>query len=154
MYSIRLENAGPYAHFKVKIIRLMARILFLTSSQPSINPRLRKSADAHAHAGHQVHVLYYHRTFWADVNDDLIFDQALWSRERIGGHPQDSPWQYLVSRIMRKTHELLGNVTKSHCRSTSSLKSQAIKWGPDLIIGHNPGILGPLQNSSLYYPSL
>ena len=29
---------------------------------------------------------------------------------------------------MRKTHELLGNVTKSHCRSTSSLKSQAIKW--------------------------
>ena len=49
----------------------MARILFLTSSQPSINPRLRKSADAHAHAGHQVHVLYY-RTLWADVNDDLI----------------------------------------------------------------------------------
>ena len=91
-----------------------------------------------------MHVLYYHRTLWADVNDDLIFDQALWSRERIGGHPQDSPWQYLVSRIMRKTHELLGNVTKSHCRSTSSLKSQAIKWGPDLIIGHNPGILGPL----------
>ena len=121
----------------------MARILILTPKQPSSNPRMRKSADALANAGHDVHVLYAYGTPWADNADKSILTSVKWSYSRIGGHPQSERLHYLHSRIMRKLNEVLENTEQATCRSMSQFIQKGIQWHPDLVIGHNPGALGP-----------
>lgn len=122
----------------------MKRILFITTSQPSINPRLRKSADALANAGHRVHVLYAYRTDWATVADEKILRVSKWTGKRVGGSPTMQKHLFFWSRLIRKLWELLGNVERAHCRSYGAYIREGVKWDPDMIIGHNPGALGPL----------
>ena len=122
----------------------MARILIITPKQPSSNPRMRKSADALAGAGHEVHVLYAYGAPWADEADKAIFASAKWSFARIGGHPHSERLTYLLSRIMRKLYEVLGNTEQANCRSMSQFIAKGIEWNPDLVIGHNPGALAPV----------
>ena len=105
---------------------------------------MRKSADAHAQAGHHVHVLYFYTTPWADQADQVILNQAQWTSEMVGGHPEKAPLRYFFSRLNRKVQELLGNSKQSMCRSMMELLTKVWAWNPDLVIGHNPGILGPL----------
>lgn len=121
----------------------MARILIITPKQPSSNPRMRKSANALAGAGHEVHVLYSYGAPWADEADKAIFASAKWSFVRIGGHPHSERLIYLLSRIMRKLYEVLGNTEQATCRSMSQFIAKGIDWNPDLVIGHNPGALAP-----------
>ena len=61
----------------------MSRILYITTSQPGCNPRLRKSADAMSGAGHQVHVLYLYKSAWATEADAEIFESAGWPVTRL-----------------------------------------------------------------------
>lgn len=121
----------------------MARILIITPKQPSGNPRMRKSADALAEAGHSVHVLYAHNARWADEADKPILEAAKWTFERVGGHPVDNKGHFFISRLARKTNEILGHTEKALCRSYGAYIRKAIKWRPDLVIGHNPGALAP-----------
>ena len=122
----------------------MARILFLTTKQPSTNPRMRKSADAMAKAGHEVHVLYAFNTKWATEADELIFRREGWSHERVGGHPISERITYQWARAWRKFFEITGNTERAMCRGFTSYIERGIDWKPDLVIGHNPGALGPL----------
>jgi len=122
----------------------MHRLLYITTSQPSINPRLRKSADSLATAGYKVHVVYAYRTDWATVEDEKILRDSKWTGERVGGSPKMQKHLFFWSRLNRKLWEFLGNVRRSHCRSYGAYIREGIKWKPDIIIGHNPGALGPL----------
>ena len=123
----------------------MARILFITTKQPSTNPRMRKSADALAGDGHTVHVLYAYNTKWADEADEEILNGSHWSSERIGGHPDNVPLLFHATRIARKIYETVGNVKRGLCRGYGGYIRRGSRWKPDLIIGHNPGALGPLS---------
>ena len=122
----------------------MARILFITTKQPSTNPRMRKSADALADAGHDVHVLYAFNAIWADDADLPIFQDAKWTRERVGGHPIEQKVTYFFSRLVRKIDEWRGDEAGALHRSKNTYIRLGVKWKPDLVIGHNPGALGPL----------
>jgi len=122
----------------------MPRILIITTSQPGSNPRMRKAADALARAGNMVHVMYAFKTQWASNADAEIFEQAKWTWERIGGHPEDAKFTYFISRLIRKLAEALGMTKYAMCRSYSQYVARGMAWKPDLVIGHNPGALGPL----------
>ena len=122
----------------------MSRILIITPKQPSGNPRMRKAADALATAGNTVHVLYAFNANWATQADVEILAQAQWTWERIGGHPRDAKFTYFISRLMRKLAESLGMTKYAMCRSYSKYVARGMAWKPDLVIGHNPGALGPL----------
>lgn len=134
----------------------MARILIITPKQPSGNPRMRKSADALAEAGHKVHVLYAYNADWATTADESILQNAPWTFERIGGDPQTIQLTYHWTRAWRKAFEFSGNIERAMCRGFSTYVKRGIAWDPDLIIGHNPGALGPLLRISkkLQIPAL
>ena len=122
----------------------MPRILVITTSQPASNPRMRKSATALAEKGNIVHVLYAYNTEWATQADVEILSQAKWTWERIGGHPEEAKFNYFLSRLKRRLAEALSITKHAMCRSFEDYVSRGIKWKPDIVIGHNPGALGPL----------
>ncbi|MBT6162599.1 MAG: hypothetical protein HOH92_02770, partial [Crocinitomicaceae bacterium] len=122
----------------------MSRILIITPKQPSGNPRMRKAADALARAGNTVHVLYAFNADWATQADEEILAQAQWTWERIGGHPDEAKFTYFISRLTRKLAEKIGMTKYAMCRSYSEYVARGLAWKPDLVIGHNPGALGPL----------
>ena len=117
---------------------------------------MRKAADALAHEGYTVKVLWAYGTAWADAIDQQLCAQANWESQQIGGNPVGSKLTYFFSRLFRKVHEKLGNFEKSKCRSSRRYISEGIKWKPDLVIGHNPGALGPASKIAghLNIPSL
>ena len=45
---------------------------------------------------------------------------------------------------MRKLAEALGMTKYAMCRNYSEYVARGLAWKPDLVIGHNPGALGPL----------
>ena len=122
----------------------MHRILIITPKQPSGNPRMRKAADALAKTGHRVHVLYAYNANWATQADVEILSQAKWTWERVGGHPEEAKFNYFLSRLKRKLAEIMGITKHAMCRSFEDYVYRGIKWKPDIVIGHNPGALGPL----------
>src|SRR6476620_3536126 len=65
----------------------MDKICLLTPTQPSVNPRIVKEADALAEAGHQVHVLCGHTIAWADESDILLLQKRNWTYSYVGGVP-------------------------------------------------------------------
>lgn len=122
----------------------MARVLYITTSQPGCNPRLRKSADAMSGAGHQVHVLYLYKSEWATEADAEIFESAGWTHHLVGGSPTQHRWRYFLSRLVRKAAEMLGHRKRAFCRGYSEFLRHGAAFKPTLIVGHNPGALGPI----------
>ena len=122
----------------------MARVLYITTSQPGSNPRLRKSADTMSGAGHQVHVLYLYKSAWATDADAEIFESAGWTHQLVGGSPSHNRWRYFISRLVRKAAELLGHRKRAFCRGYSEFLRHGRAFKPTLIVGHNPGALGPI----------
>lgn len=122
----------------------MARVLYITTSQPGCNPRLRKSADAMSGAGHQVHVLYLYKSEWATEADAEIFEAAGWTHQLVGGSPTQHIWRYFLSRLVRKAAEILGHRKRAFCRGYSDFLRHGAAFKPTLIVGHNPGALGPI----------
>lgn len=109
---------------------------------------MRKSADALAKNGNTVHVLYAFRTQWATDADGAILHSALWTFERIGGDPYTERLRYFWTRLLRKAFEVIGSIERSLCQGFSAYVQRGVNWEPDLIIGHNPGALGPLVEIS------
>ena len=105
---------------------------------------MRKSADALAKAGYVVHVLYAFTTDWATSADVGILQNAGWSFERVGGDPHTARLQYLLTRLSRKISEALGRNESGLCRALAAYVKRGLEWKPDVIIGHNPGSLGPV----------
>jgi hypothetical protein len=73
-----------------------------------------------------------------------ILSQAKWTWERIGGHPEEAKFNYFLSRLKRKLAEALGITQHAMCRGFEDYVARGLSWRPDVVIGHNPGALGPL----------
>ena len=105
---------------------------------------MRKAADALAKSGYEVMVLWAYGTAWAAQNDRSICENAHWQSLQIGGNPDSDRRAYFFSRLFRKLFELIGNNERAQCRSYNEFIRQGLAWKPDLVIGHNPGALGPV----------
>lgn len=129
----------------------MKKVVIVTTSQLSINPRVVKEANAISHAGFEVVVLYCFKSEWALQNDKLITSEVKWNSELIGGTPLTL--QYQLSRLRRKLCEKFGaapNLRKYIvAQSYSSLLQEAINQKGDLYIGHNIGALPVVAQAAL-----
>lgn len=124
------------------------KVVFITSGQPSINPRLVKEADALAEAGFEVTVLYAFWNNWATVADEPFLKLKRWKWVRVGGDPVNQPFLYALSRILYKITFFLYSYTKlallsnwAIARSSFWLIREAKKHSADIYIAHNLGAL-------------
>jgi hypothetical protein len=63
----------------------LKKIVLITTTQTSVNPRLVKEADAFCNAGYDVTVLYNLVADWAQVLDKNILEKAKWKYTQVGG---------------------------------------------------------------------
>ncbi len=124
------------------------KVLFVTSGQPSLNPRLVKEADALADADYQVTVLYSYWNAWGDVFTRQLLLPKKWNAICVGGHPTETPLVYFLSRLIHKLAKwifiglrLNFLAEPAAARSTWFLIKEAKKHPADLYIGHNLGAL-------------
>ncbi|WP_316824784.1 hypothetical protein [Pedobacter miscanthi] len=128
---------------------LVQKIVLVTSGQPSLNPRLVKEADALAHAGYEVLVIYQYWNDWGTQLDIELLKQKKWNSIRIGGNPKTNKLIYWKSRIMHKIANILAArfgynyalAEQSITRGCVNLICKAKKLKADLYIAHNLGAL-------------
>lgn len=122
-----------------------AKVVLITTSQPSMNPRLVKEASALARAGYVVKVLYCYRADWALRADQVIFERVSWMHKLTGGAPKVNPQIYQWTRIRRRLAELVPAfplaLERTLCQAFDELCQEAEKEKADLYIAHNPGAL-------------
>jgi len=125
----------------------MARICLLTPTQPSVNPRIVKEADALAEAGHQVHVLCGHTVDWADESDILLLRKRNWTCSYVGGVPGSMRhWWTRARHGAVRRFPLTWKVSRdvalcALARITPELWAAALKVDADLYIAHYAGAL-------------
>ncbi|MDB5109928.1 MAG: hypothetical protein JWR67_1042 [Mucilaginibacter sp.] len=134
------------------------KIIFISSGQPSLNPRLVKEADALADAGYQVTVLYAYWNDWGDSFNKQLLPTKKWNAICVGGHPVNSPFTYFTSRFIHKLSKWLFNQLNLNfwadfatARGSYSLALEAKKHKADLYIGHNLGALRAIIKASEKY---
>jgi len=137
---------------------LTNKVLFVTSGQPSLNPRLVKEADSLTTAGYQVTVLYSYWNDWGDTFTRQLLLTKKWNAVCVGGHPTESPIVYFLSRLLYKLAKWL--FIQLHfnylaefaaARSTFFLIKEAEKHPADLYIGHNLGALPAIVKAAKKY---
>lgn len=125
-------------------------IVFVTSAQPSANPRLLKAAKSLHHAGFLVSVIWCPISPWADEFDKQLFKELptiKWIKA--GFHSQYQPFGYWYARVRQKywqlIYKLIGNYFDAGIKSlvlySQELKSIAFQNKAHLYIGHNLGAL-------------
>jgi glycosyltransferase involved in cell wall biosynthesis len=125
----------------------MAKICLLTPTQPSVNPRIVKEADALAEAGHQVHVLCGHTVAWADESDILLLRKRNWTCSYVGGLPGSMRhWWTRARHGAVRRFPLTWKVSRDAAlcalaRITPELRAAALKVDADLYIAHYAGAL-------------
>lgn len=131
------------------------KIVFVTSGQPSLNPRLIKEADALADAGYEVTVLYAYWNDWATAFDEKLLPTKKWRAIRIGGHPQHAPFTYFLSRLLHKIAKIGIRLSGPQYFATSAiarcgffLPRAAKKHKADMYIGHNLGALAAVVKAA------
>ncbi len=124
------------------------KILFITSGQPSLNPRIVKEADALANAGYSVTMLYAYWNEWGAEFDTQLIATKKWKAICIAGDPKKKWLIYFISRVIYKLANLINRlligkvITKlAISRPTYFLIRAAKKQKADLYIGHNMGAL-------------
>ncbi|MGF7078010.1 glycosyltransferase [Mucilaginibacter sp. UYCu711] len=123
-------------------------IVFITSGQPSLNPRLVKEADTLANAGYTVTVLYMYWNAWGANFDQELLASKKWRAVCVGGDPQYKRALYFLSRLIHKLAQTVNRKTKGRfmadiaiARASYFLIREAKKYVADLYIGHNLGAL-------------
>ena len=107
-----------------------------------------KEADALADAGYLVTILYAYWNDWGTDFDELLLTAKKWKAIRIGGHPQQEPFTFFLSRLIYKMAKLGLNMfgpkyfaSYAITRSSFFLLRAVKKHQADLYIGHNLGAL-------------
>ena len=130
------------------------KIVLITTTQPSANPRLVKEADAFCTAGYDVTVLYCYVADWAQMADKAVLKNVKWNYIQIGGVKKRSfiyQWTRLKYGIHKKINETFGeNIVseKAQARCYKELLSAAVKIKADYYIGHNPGAMAIAANAA------
>jgi glycosyltransferase involved in cell wall biosynthesis len=126
----------------------MLKIVFISSGQPSLNPRLVKEADVLADAGYDVTVLYAHWNDWGAALDKSLLAAKKWKAICIGGDPHQKSGIYFLSRLIHKFAKIVNKKSGGKslaelaiARSGYFLIQEAKKHPADLYIGHNLGAL-------------
>jgi glycosyltransferase involved in cell wall biosynthesis len=128
----------------------LKKIVFITSGQPSANPRLVKEAITLSQAGFKVKVVYVPISPWADQFDKLLFNnypQIVFFKA--GYHPLLDKWLFKLVRLRRKLlsklFEIIGDYLNLVDYSTilfgQELFKISIQYKADLYIAHNLGAL-------------
>ena len=132
-------------------------ITFVTSGQPSANPRLLKEALTLYELGFKVNVLYTPISLWADNFDKQIFTKypgIYWIK--CGVSSRENRFIYQLARfrkiIWSVIYKLFGNVKDAALKSlvlySQELQKHAIKIESHLYIGHNLGSLFAITKAS------
>lgn len=135
-------------------------IVFVTSAQPSANPRMMKEARTLIAFGYKVTVVWCPIAKWADYFDEKLFTQhpeIKWVRA--GYHYQKQPIGYWFARMRQKiwkiVYRFFGNrfdaAIKSLVLYSQELSKAALKEQADLFIGHNLGSLPAIVKASIKY---
>ena len=126
----------------------MAKIVMITSSQPALNPRLAKEADALTEAGHEVMVIYAYWNQWGHLFNKRLLAEKSWTALCAGGDPEGNPMIYWCSKITFKLSRLLIRLTGQNWlaewaigRPGPFLTRMAARQAADLYIGHNMAAL-------------
>jgi glycosyltransferase involved in cell wall biosynthesis len=135
------------------------KILFITSGQPSLNPRLVKEADTLADSGYEVTVLYAYWNEWGTKFDEELIPSKKWKAIRVGGDPKQKPFTWFLSRLILKTANYIIQKTGRYkyfgdwaiSRSSYFLMKEAKKHSADLYIAHNLGALPAAVQTALRY---
>ena len=124
------------------------RILLITSTQLSLNPRLVKEADTLSDKGYEVTVFYSYWNQWGAEFDNVLLPGKKWKAVLIGGDPEQKPAIFFISRLVHNLALLVNRRSRGKkmadtaiARSAWFLKRAAKKHKADLYIGHNPGAL-------------
>lgn len=120
-------------------------ICLVTPTQPTLNPRLVKEADALAEAGYDVQVVCCYYQAWAVEADRALLASKAWSCAYVGGSPETQSAKYWWTRIRngvaRRLVPLLGTPRwlegYAMARCYVELERQACATPADLYIAHN-----------------
>ena len=135
-------------------------IVFVTSAQPSANPRMMKEAVTLIKLGYKIIVVWCPIAKWADPFDEKIVNQhpdIKWVQA--GYHHQLQPIGYWYARLRQKfwkiVYWLIGNRSDAAIKSlvlySQELSKAALKQKADLFIGHNLGSLPAIVKASKKY---
>ncbi len=134
----------------------MKKIVLITTTQPSVNPRIVKEADALTMAGHDVTLIYNFVADWAQELDSEILANAKWKYIQVGA-VNKSVWKYKVSRLKFALYRFVNEKIsvnafpeKAHARCYSNLLKVAKKLKADWYIGHNPGAMAIAVNAAKF----
>ncbi len=136
------------------------KIVFVTSAQPSANPRLLKEATAMFYYGYTITVIWCPISPWADEFDQQLFDEVpkiKWIKA--GFHSQYQPFSYWFARLRQKIwllfYKMFGDQFDAPIKSlvlfSQELASIALNHEADLYIGHNLGALPAIVKASKKY---
>ena len=141
-------------------MKIKSTVVFVTSAQPSANPRMLKEANALLSAGFKVTIIWCPIAKWADPFDEKLFTQhpdIKWVKA--GYHHQKQPIGYWYARLRQKfwkiVYWLIGNRSDAAIKSmvlySQELTKSALKQQSDLYIGHNLGALPAIIKASQKY---
>jgi glycosyltransferase involved in cell wall biosynthesis len=136
------------------------KVVFISSAQPSANPRLVKEAKSLVQAGYLVSVIWCPISAWADEFDQQLFNEfptIKWIKA--GYHAKKDPFGYFLARIRQKTWQyfyiLIGNHFNASVKSlvlySQELNSIALQEEAHLYIGHNLGALPAIIKAAKKY---
>jgi len=125
-----------------------AKVLLISTGQPSLNPRLVKEADTLAANGYEVTVLYSFWNDWGTKFDKLLLPTKNWKAICIGGDPEHKPLLYFISKVIHKAARTINKKTNGRwlaelaiARTAYFMIRDAKKYKADIYIGHNLGAL-------------
>jgi len=121
------------------------KIVFITSGQPALNPRLVKEADALTATGYQVTVIYQYWNDWGTEMDRQLLPSRKWKAVHVGGSPKGKKALYLATRIQHKTAKTLVKwfglkhklAERAAGRCVFLLLKEALRQQAGLYIAHN-----------------
>jgi hypothetical protein len=132
----------------------MKKIVLITTTQPSANPRLVKEANTFSESGYEVIVLYCFVADWAQVLDKELLKNVKWTFKQIGGEDKNS-LTYKLSRYAFAVYKFINKNLgasffsgQAHARCYKALLKAAIKLNADYYIGHNPGAMAIAANAA------
>jgi len=124
-------------------------IVLISAGQPSTNPRLVKEAICLHCAGYSVTVFYSFWALWADKPDiEIKKENPGINWVRIGGHPKEETFKYLISRFGFKIFRLFSKflplefIKANAINRTSYAINKKVRMAKaSLYIAHGLGVL-------------
>lgn len=126
----------------------MKNVTFITTGQPTTNPRLVKEAETLHKLGYNVKVIYCFYQQWAQKPDEALTGKFPGMYIYCGGDPVEQKAAYIKTRIRQKLSTLLFKYTRrfgvpenaiSRTHAEALVITKKIKT--DLYIAHNLGAL-------------